>query len=109
MTFRDVVVAVLLVAGVGLQVLACLGLLTMRDTFARLHYVAPAGFGAALIAAAILVEESFSVIGDKAILAALAILLAGPVIVHATARAARTRRHGEWTGRRRGEVERVRR
>jgi monovalent cation/proton antiporter MnhG/PhaG subunit len=109
MTFKDVVVGILLVVGVGLQLLACLGLLTMRDTFARLHYVAPAGFGTVAIAAAVLVEESFSVIGDKAILVAAVILLTGPVLVHATARSARVRHHGEWTSRRPGEVERVRR
>jgi monovalent cation/proton antiporter MnhG/PhaG subunit len=107
--FKDVVVGILLVAGVALQLLACLGLLTMRDTFARLHYVAPAGFGTVAIAAAVLVEESFSVIGDKAILAGAALLLTGPVLVHVTARSARVRRHGEWTDRRPGEVERVRR
>jgi multisubunit Na+/H+ antiporter MnhG subunit len=108
-TFKDVVVAILLALGVGLQLLACLGLATMRDTFDRLHYLGPAGFGVAAIAAAIVVEESFSVIGDKAIAAAAAILLTGPVLIHVTARSARTRRLGAWNGRRRGEVERVRR
>lgn len=109
MTFKDVAVGILLVAGVALQLLAGLGLLTMRGTFARLHYVAPAGFGVVAIAAAVLVEESFSVIGDKAILVAVVVLLTGPVVVHVTARSARTRRHGEWTERRSGEVERLRR
>jgi hypothetical protein len=56
MTFKDVAVGALLVAGVALQLLAGLGLVTMRDTFARLHYVAPAGFGVVAIAAAILLE-----------------------------------------------------
>jgi multisubunit Na+/H+ antiporter MnhG subunit len=107
--FKDVVVGILLVAGVALQLLACLGMLTMRDPFARLHYVAPAGFGTVTIAAAVVVEESFSVIGDKAILAGATLLLTGPVLVHVTARSARVRRHGEWTSRRPGEVERVRR
>jgi multisubunit Na+/H+ antiporter MnhG subunit len=109
MTFKDVVVAILLILGVALQVLAGLGLLTMRDSFARLHYVAPGGFGVAAIAAAILVEESFSIIGDKAVAAAVVLMVSGPVLVHVTARTARIRRLGEWSDRRPGEVERVRR
>lgn len=109
MSVKDVCVGILLVAGVALQLLACLGLVTMRGTFARLHYVGPAGFGVAAIAAAVLVEESFSVIGDKAIVVGVLVLLTGPVLVHTTARSARTRRHGEWSRRGPGEVERVRR
>jgi len=106
-TLREVVVAVLLVLGVALQLLACLGLIVMRDSFARLHYLAPAGFGVVAIAAAILVEESFSVIGDKAIATAAVVLLTGPVLAHVTARSARIRRLGDWREQRSGEVERV--
>jgi monovalent cation/proton antiporter MnhG/PhaG subunit len=106
-TFREVVVAVLLVLGMALQLLACLGLIVMRDSFARLHYLAPAGFGVVAIAAAILVEESFSVIGDKAIATAAVVLLTGPVLAHVTARSARIRRLGDWREQRSDEVERV--
>jgi multisubunit Na+/H+ antiporter MnhG subunit len=109
MTFKDVVVAILLVLGVALQLLAGLGLVTMRDGFARLHYVAPGGFGVVAIAAAILVEESFAIIGDNAIATAAVLLVSGPVLVHTTARSARARWLGEWSARRSGEVERVRR
>jgi len=106
-TLREVVVAVLLVLGVALQLLACLGLIVMRDSFARLHYLAPAGFGVVAIAGAILVEESFSVIGDKAIATAAVVLLTGPVLAHVTARSARILRLGDWKEQRSGEVERV--
>ena len=44
-----------------------LGLLVMRDVYDRLHYVGLAGYGALLIGIAILVRESFSLIGDKAL------------------------------------------
>jgi monovalent cation/proton antiporter MnhG/PhaG subunit len=107
LNFRDVVVAVLLVLGVALQLLACIGLVVMRDSYARIHYLAPAGFGVVAIAAAILVEESFSVIGDKAIATAGVVLLTGPVLAHVTARSARIRRLGTWKEQRPGEVERV--
>jgi multisubunit Na+/H+ antiporter MnhG subunit len=106
-SFREVVVAALLVLGVGLQLLACLGLVTMRDSLSRIHYVAPAGFGVIAIAAAILVEESFSIIGDKALATAGVVLLSGPVLAHVTVRSVRTRQLGSWEDRRPGEVERV--
>lgn len=108
MTVRGVFVAVLLVLGVGLQLLCAVGLLAMRDTFSRLHYVAPGGFGLAAIAAAIVVRQSFSLIGDHALATAAIVLLTGPVLVHVTARTARARRLGDWTIRRGEDVERVR-
>jgi multicomponent Na+:H+ antiporter subunit G len=104
---RDVVVAALLVLGVALQLLSCAGLLAMRSTFARLHYVAPAGFGVAAVAAAIFVEESFSVIGDKALATAALLLLTGPVLVHVTGRAARVHGRGDWRVGDDEDVERV--
>ncbi|HET8565663.1 MAG TPA: monovalent cation/H(+) antiporter subunit G [Solirubrobacterales bacterium] len=99
----------LLALGVGLQLLACLGLLAMRDTYARLHYLAASSFGVLAIAAAIFVEEPFSMIGEKALLAAAFLVATGPVIVHVTARTARSRRHGEWTIRRGEQIERLER
>jgi len=108
-TVVGVVVAVLLALGVGLQLVAALGLVAMRDTFARLHYPGVSGFGLAAIAVAIFVREGFSMIGDKALATAAVTLLAGPVLVHVTARAARVRRLGDWKvqpGERVEEVER---
>lgn len=84
---RDVVVTVLLVAGLALAVIATLGVVLMRDAFERLHYLGPAGLAAACFAAAIFVRESFSIIGDKAILLAVFVLVTSPVITHVTARA----------------------
>ena len=67
MSFRHIVVVVLLVAGVGLEAVCCLGLIVMRDVYDRLHYAAPGAFGAGLIAIAVVVQESFSLIGNKAL------------------------------------------
>ncbi|HET7589522.1 MAG TPA: monovalent cation/H(+) antiporter subunit G [Solirubrobacterales bacterium] len=106
---RTALVIALLALGVGLQLLSCLGLLVMRDTYARLHYLGPATFGVLAIAAAVFVEEPFSMIGEKALLAALFLLATGPVLVHVTARTARSRRHGEWTIRPGEKVERLER
>ena len=104
---RTALVIALLALGVGLQVLACLGLLLMRDAYAQLHYLGAATFGVVAIAAAIFVEEPFSMIGEKAILVAVFLLVSGPVLVHVTARTARSRRLGGWTIRPGEEIERV--
>lgn len=98
----------LLAIGVGLQLLSALGLIAMRDTLARVHYLAPAGFGVLAIALAILVEESFSMVGDKALLTAAVALVGGPVLAHVTARATRVRRRGDWRIGEDEDVERVR-
>jgi multisubunit Na+/H+ antiporter MnhG subunit len=93
---RHVVATVLLVAGCSLEVLAVIGLAVMRDTYDRLHYVGLAGFGALLVATAILVRESFSLIGDKSLLTGVVLVAFGPVLVHTTARSLRIREHGDW-------------
>jgi multisubunit Na+/H+ antiporter MnhG subunit len=96
MSARSVIATVLLVGGVGLQTVACVGLVAMRSSYDRLHYPAPAAFGTLLVAIAVVVQESFSLIGDKALVSGLFLTVAGPVLVHATARTARVRQFGEW-------------
>lgn len=96
MSWRAVVAVVLLIAGGLLELIAVLGLCVMRDAYDRLHYVGVAGFGALLIAAAIIVRESFSLIGDKALLVGLVLVLAGPVLVQSTARSLLIRELGDW-------------
>jgi multicomponent Na+:H+ antiporter subunit G len=98
MSPRGLLVAALLVVGVGVTLAACVGVLVMRDAYDRLHYTAPATTIAPLaIAAAIVLEERLSAAGIKALLVALALLVTNPVLTHATARAARIRQLGEWT------------
>lgn len=98
MSARDVIAGVLLVAGVGVQLLSCLGLLLARDVYDRLHVVAPAAvLGAPLVCAAILVNESFSQGGIKAVFVAVALAVTAPVLTHATGRAARLRAAGPVT------------
>ena len=78
MSAGEVVATVLLVVGVLIELFAVLGLVVMRDAFDRLHYVGLAGYGALAIAVAILVRESWSLIGDKALATAALLLLIGP-------------------------------
>lgn len=94
---RTVLVVALLVVGVGLMALCCLGVLAMRDAYDRLHFTGPASLAVVAVALAILADEGFSLIANKALLVALFQLVTGPLLVHATARAARIRDHGDWT------------
>lgn len=96
MTVRHLVATILLIAGVGLELLAVLGVAVMRDVYDRLHYVGLTGFGALLVGISILVRESWSLIGDKSLATGLLIVLLSPVMVHATARSFRTRQLGDW-------------
>jgi multicomponent Na+:H+ antiporter subunit G len=98
MSLRQLAVIALLVVGVGVTLLSCLGVLVMRDAYDRLHYTTPAAVLAPVaIAAAVVVEERLSAAGVKAVLVALVLVVTNPVLGHATARAARIRRFGEWT------------
>lgn len=96
MTWQHLVATVLLVSGGVLELLSVLGLCVVRDVYSRAHYVGLAGFGALLIAVAIVFRESFSVIGDKALLVGLILVMTGPVLVHTTIRSMLTREHGDW-------------
>ena len=96
MTVTEVLVAVLLILGVGIELVCCLGVLVMRGVYDRLHYTGPASFGAVLIAAAVVVREGLlSQISTKAVLIAATLLVVSPVLVHVTGRAARLRERGE--------------
>jgi multicomponent Na+:H+ antiporter subunit G len=97
MSPRGVAVAVLLVLGVGIELGCVVGVVAMRSAYDRLHYTAPAtALGPLVIAAAIVVRESFSAAGIKAVLVAVVLLVTNPVLTHATARAARVREYGQW-------------
>jgi multisubunit Na+/H+ antiporter MnhG subunit len=94
--FSHVAATVLLIAGTVLIVFAALGMVVMRNVYDRLHYVGLAGYGALLVAVAILVRESFSLIGDKALATGAVLSAVGPVLVHTTARSLRIRERGDW-------------
>ena len=89
----NVVVDVLLGAGVAAELVCCVGVLAMRTVYDRLHYGgAAATVGPFLVLAALLVREGFGQFGLDGIAAVALLFLSGPIVVHATARAART--HG---------------
>jgi monovalent cation/proton antiporter MnhG/PhaG subunit len=93
MSVSSVAVAVLLIAGVAIELACCIGVLVMRDAHDKLHYIGPASIlGPIAIAAAIVMRESFSQAGVKAILTAALLIVANPVLTHATGRALYIRR-----------------
>jgi multicomponent Na+:H+ antiporter subunit G len=84
---RDTIAVVLLFAGVAVQLLGIAGVTLMADALDRVHYLAASTLAALLIGAAVVVQDSFSLIGSRAILTAAFVLLTGPTLSHATARA----------------------
>jgi multicomponent Na+:H+ antiporter subunit G len=84
---RDLLVTVLLVAGVALLLMACFGVVLMREPLDRVHYAGATTAATLVVAAAVVVRDSFSLIGNRAILIAAFVLVTTPVLTHVTARA----------------------
>ena len=87
MTFRDVVTWSLVIAAGSLELLACAGVALMRDALDRLHYGGPTALAAVCAGGAVLAHGGWSLIGMRAILLALILVVTTPVLTQATARA----------------------
>ena len=97
MSPRDALVAVFLGLGVLVTLLSVVGVIVSRNVYQRLHFVTPgAVLGPLLAAAAVVAKETFNVRGLQTIAAVTAMVLLGPILTHATARAARVREKGDW-------------
>jgi multisubunit Na+/H+ antiporter MnhG subunit len=89
MSAPDLAVDVLLGLGVAAELLCVAGVLILRTTFDRLHYVGAAtSVPAFLVLAAVLVREHLSSGGLEAIAAVGLLFLLNPALLIATARAA---------------------
>ena len=94
---RDALVILLLTVGVLIELISCVGILVARQFYDRLHYVGPAStLGAFLIGAALVAQDGLKQQGVKSILVVILLVVVGPVLTHATARAARIREFGRW-------------
>jgi monovalent cation/proton antiporter MnhG/PhaG subunit len=92
---NNAIVDVLLGLGVAAELVCVLGVVVARTVFDRLHYAAAAtAVGPFLILAALLVREELSTQTFEAIAAVALLFFANPVLVHATARAARRMDYG---------------
>ena len=84
----EVAAAALLAAGVLIELSCCVGVLLMRDAYDKLHYTGPAAIlGPVLLASAVVIREGVGQAGIKAVLVALLLIVANPVLAHATGRA----------------------
>jgi len=99
MSARDLAIDVLLAIGVGCQLVCCLGVLVARNAYDRLHYAGAATtVGPFCIGTAIVIRESVSAGGIQTIVAVALLFLLNPVVVIATARAARRIDEGTLDG-----------
>ena len=89
-------VNVLLVAAVAAQLVSALGLLVMRTAADRLHYTSAAfTVGPFCVLAAVLLREGMTTAAYETIATVGLMFLAGPIVVHATARAGRCQDPGD--------------
>lgn len=97
MSAADIAVCILLVIGVLSFLLTALGLLLIKDFYEQVHFLSPGSLiGAIAIPAAVIVHEGLSQAGVKAILIAILLVWANPVLSHAMLRAGRIRRKEQW-------------
>lgn len=101
MSPREIIVYLLLGLAVLIVLVSSVGILIMRDTYQKLHYVTPVAVVApVVVAVAILVQSGFTENSVMTWLALAFMLGGGPFLTHATIRAARIRAEGDWRGRR---------
>jgi len=104
-TIKDVFSDGLLGLAVLLVLASSVGVLVMRSVYQKLHFVAPAAIVApVLVALAVLIQQGYSQNTTQTWLALLFVVISGPVLGHATARAARIRELGDWRPGRGGPV-----
>jgi multisubunit Na+/H+ antiporter MnhG subunit len=97
---REIVVYLLLGLAVLIVLASSVGLVVMRDAYQKLHYVSPVAVVAPVVVGlAILVQSGFTENSAQTWLALLFMLAGGPVLTHATIRAARIRAEGDWRAR----------
>lgn len=96
MSTQHVIAVVLLWLGVVLILIACVGVVVTRSAYDRLHFSSPAILGVVFVAASVVVQESFSLIGDKAVLIAVLMIVGSPLVTQAMGRAARVKERGDW-------------
>ncbi len=96
MSARHIITEVFLWLGVALLLISALGVLVLRDALDRLHLPAVSALGALCVAIAIVVEKSFSLIGDESLLTAVFLVIVSPILTHAIGRAIRITERGDW-------------
>ncbi len=97
---REIITDVLLGLAVLTVAASALGLVLMRNAYARAHYVTPAAVVApVLVGLAVFVSEGLDQNTGETLLALVFVIAASPFLSHATLRAIRVRADGDWRGR----------
>jgi multisubunit Na+/H+ antiporter MnhG subunit len=94
---REILADCLLGLAVVVVLASSVGILVMRDTYQKLHYVTPAALVAPIVVGlAVLAQSGLTEDTAETVLALIFIVIAGPILSHATIRAARIRATGDW-------------
>jgi multisubunit Na+/H+ antiporter MnhG subunit len=97
LSIGDLVAGALVAVSFLSVLLSSAGLVAATTGWDKLHYTGPANVvGPVAIAGAVLVEGGVTSAAVKSALVAIVLLATGPVLVHATGRAARVREHGRF-------------
>lgn len=89
---RHAIALVLLIAGVAVLIMSCLGVLLVPGAYEKLHFAAPASaLGSVLVGVALAVEVATVPAAFKDVFTVLVLAITGPVVTTATARAAQAR------------------
>lgn len=97
MTHHPAITGALLVVAVAIAIVSAVGMAVVRDTLQRLHFSAMAvSLSASLIVVAVFIEQAAADACIKVVLIAVLLFLMNSILTHATARAVRVRRTGNW-------------
>lgn len=97
MTGQAIAADVLLGAAVLLVLGASAGLLLMDDVYRKAHFLTPISLVAPiLVAVAVTVRSGWQEATGQTWMAVGLVAIAGPILAHATVRAARIRERGDW-------------
>lgn len=89
---RHIIALALLLAGVVVILLSCIGVLVAPGAFEKLHFAAPASsFGGLLVGVGLAVEAAAFTPAFKDVFTVIVLAVTGPVVTTATARAVRAR------------------
>jgi multicomponent Na+:H+ antiporter subunit G len=93
---RDGFAIALLAIGLGVILTSCVGMAALHDPLDRLHLVTPVStLGVGAVCAAVVVHEGLDAAGLSAILLAVAMSTANPLVSHAQARCIEVRRRAD--------------
>jgi monovalent cation/proton antiporter MnhG/PhaG subunit len=95
----EVLADVLLGLAVAIVLASSIGVLVMRDAYQKLHYITPLSLVAPVVVGlSVLARSGLHENTAQTWLALIFMMIASPVLSHATIRAARIRQTGDWRG-----------